>query len=322
VCGCAVGSSAFKTHRRPKLSSSPEVPRIGHRCYTLRRESDDRPRSTHASIARCGLGCVAGANSRCASAQFVGRGSAARPPHLVGGCGFGPSVLPRSTPVTYEPRAHRPVENRTTAHGARTPALRGADLIVWLGPTRDALLPSSLAEASPVRPPHLVGGCGFVPSSLPRSTPMARAACSHCPVENRTTAHGALARTALCRLGCVAGANSRRAPAQFVGRGSAARPSHQGGGSDFGPSGSPRTTAVAHGQRSHCPVEFGRPPTKRTRALRGADFVVWLGPTRNALLPSSFAEALPHGHCIRSAAAAWYRRCSVLDSRAARTARS
>ena len=28
-----MGSSAFKTHRRPKLSSSPEVPRIGHRCY-------------------------------------------------------------------------------------------------------------------------------------------------------------------------------------------------------------------------------------------------------------------------------------------------
>ena len=34
MCGCTVGSSAFKTHRRPKLSSSPEVPRIGHRCYT------------------------------------------------------------------------------------------------------------------------------------------------------------------------------------------------------------------------------------------------------------------------------------------------
>ena len=35
MCGCAVGSSAFKTHRRPKLSSSPEVPRIGHRCYNM-----------------------------------------------------------------------------------------------------------------------------------------------------------------------------------------------------------------------------------------------------------------------------------------------
>ena len=34
VCGCAVGSSAFKTHRWPKKHSSPEVPRIGHRCYT------------------------------------------------------------------------------------------------------------------------------------------------------------------------------------------------------------------------------------------------------------------------------------------------
>ena len=34
MCGCAVGSSAFKTRRRPKKHSSPEVPRIGHRCYT------------------------------------------------------------------------------------------------------------------------------------------------------------------------------------------------------------------------------------------------------------------------------------------------
>ena len=33
VCGCTVGSSAFKTHRRPKKHSSPEVPRIGHSCY-------------------------------------------------------------------------------------------------------------------------------------------------------------------------------------------------------------------------------------------------------------------------------------------------
>ena len=33
MCGCTVRSSAFKTHRRPKPNSSPEVPRIGHRCY-------------------------------------------------------------------------------------------------------------------------------------------------------------------------------------------------------------------------------------------------------------------------------------------------
>ena len=29
-----MGSSAFKTHRRPKKLSSPEVPRSGHSCYT------------------------------------------------------------------------------------------------------------------------------------------------------------------------------------------------------------------------------------------------------------------------------------------------
>ena len=35
VCGSTVGSSALKTHRRPrKKHSSPEVPRIGHSCYT------------------------------------------------------------------------------------------------------------------------------------------------------------------------------------------------------------------------------------------------------------------------------------------------
>ena len=37
VCGCTVGSSAFKTHRRPKKLSSPEVPRSGHSCSALYR---------------------------------------------------------------------------------------------------------------------------------------------------------------------------------------------------------------------------------------------------------------------------------------------
>ena len=35
VCGCTVGSSAFKTHRRPKKHSSSEVPRSGHSCYRI-----------------------------------------------------------------------------------------------------------------------------------------------------------------------------------------------------------------------------------------------------------------------------------------------
>ena len=35
VCGCTVGSRAFKTHRRPKKHSSPEVPKIGHSYYTI-----------------------------------------------------------------------------------------------------------------------------------------------------------------------------------------------------------------------------------------------------------------------------------------------
>ena len=178
------------------------------------------------------LGCVAGANLRPAPAQVLGRGSAARPPHQVGGSGFVPSALPRPTLMARSSCSNRSVENRTTAHGARTPALRGADLVVWLGPTRDALLPSSLVEAPP---------------------------------------HGYCIRSAAATSDC------RRYRAQLPWRTDCA--------------------VIA-------PSRIGRPPTKRTRALRGADLVVWLGPTRNALLLSSLAEALRLGHCIRSAAAA------------------
>ena len=165
-----------------------------------------------ACTARCGLGCVAGANSRRASAQFVGRGSAARPPHLVGGCGFGPSVLQRTTLVTYGLRFHRPVEARTTAHRAcECTAQYGLGCVA--GANLRPAPAQVLDRGSAARPPHQVGGSGFVPSALPRPTPMARASCSNRSVENRTTAHGACACTARCGLGCMAGANSRRAPA-------------------------------------------------------------------------------------------------------------
>ena len=57
-------------------------------------------------------------------------------------------VLLRSTPVARGPRAYRPVRNRTAAHGARA-RTAPCGLRLWCGPTRDALLPSSSAEARP-----------------------------------------------------------------------------------------------------------------------------------------------------------------------------
>ena len=81
---------------------------------------------------------VVRANSRRAPPKLVGRGSAARPPHYVGGCGFKPSAILRLTPVVRGPRAHRHVENRPTAHGARARALRSADLVAVRANSRRA----------------------------------------------------------------------------------------------------------------------------------------------------------------------------------------
>ena len=78
-----------------------------------------RPSTEHAHALRGADFLVVWANSRRAPPQLIDRGSAARPPHQVDGCGFGPSALQYFTPVARGPRAHPPVENRTTAHGAR-----------------------------------------------------------------------------------------------------------------------------------------------------------------------------------------------------------
>ena len=237
------------------------------------------------------------------------RRSAAWPPRQVGGCGFEPSVLPRSTPVACGPRSHRPVETRTTAYGARARTARcGLGCVAGAYSRRAPAQFVGRGSAAP--PPHQVGGCGFGLSVLPRSTPVAHGPHAHRPVENRMTAHGARACTAQCGLGCVAGANSRRAPAQFLGRSSAARPPHQVGCSGFVPSALPRPTPMARAPCSNRSVENRTTAHgARTPALRGADLVVWLGPTRDALLPSSLAEAPPHGHRTWSAAAALDRRC-------------
>ena len=88
-----------------------------------RRELADRPRSTRAHCAPR-TSVVMWANSRQAPPQLHGHGSAAWPPHQVGGCGFKTSLSPRSTPVARDTRAHRPVDNRTTAHGAHVRTAR------------------------------------------------------------------------------------------------------------------------------------------------------------------------------------------------------
>ena len=132
-------------------------------------------------------------NSRRAPTQLVGHGSTARPSHQVGGCGFEPSIIPRSTFLACGPRAHRPVENRPTTHGTRARALRGADLVFVRDNSRRAF-PQPHGQISAVWSPHQVGGCGFKLPVILRLTFVAHGLRAHRPVTNRPTAHGARAR--------------------------------------------------------------------------------------------------------------------------------
>ena len=204
--------------------------------------------------------------------RSVGRGSAARPPHQVGGCGFELSVLPHSMFLARGPRAHRPVESRPTAHGARARAPRGTDLVVVRDNSRRAPLQ-----------PHQVGGCVFKPLVTPRLTPVTRGPRAHRPVEHRPTAHGAQARALRGADLVVVRANSRRAPSQLHGRGSGARPPHQVGGCGFGPSVLPRLDSHgARPARSSPRGESADRPRSTRAALRGADLVVLRGNSRRA----------------------------------------
>jgi len=197
-----------------------------------RRASADRPRSTHACTARCGLGCGAGQLAT-RSPQLYGRGLTARPPHQVGGCGFALSAITRSIPAAPGPRTHRPVENRPTVRVARARALRGADLVVlWDNARSDP--PQFDGRGAAARPPHQVSGRGFRTSVVLCSTPAARGPRAHRPVDIRPTAHGTRARALNGADLVVVRDNSRRAPLQLVGRGSVAWSLHQVGGYGFG----------------------------------------------------------------------------------------
>ena len=109
----------------PRLISVARGPRA-HRLV------EHRPTS-HGTRARALRGAdlvVVRDNSRRAFSQLYGQGSAAWSPRQVGSRGFKLSVVLRLTPVAHGLRAHRPVNNRPTAHETRAHALRGADLVV------------------------------------------------------------------------------------------------------------------------------------------------------------------------------------------------
>ena len=129
--------------------------------------------------------------------------------------------------VSFSSRGARPARASSRGEPADRPrstclcALRA-----WRGCLRGQLA----ARSTPRRWPRLlctdtapVGGCGFEPSLLTRSRPVARGARALRHVENQPTAHGALV-SARCVLGAVVcAANSRRAPPHAVGRGSSAQ---------------------------------------------------------------------------------------------------
>ena len=222
------------------------------------------------------------ANSQRAPPHFVGHGSAARPPHQIGGCGFKPSVVPRSVPAARGPRAHRPVENWPTAHGARARTAH-RELRLWSGPTRDALLRSSMAEA----PPHghrIRSAAAALHRQQYRIQPpsdCARPARSSPRAESddsprSTRAHCAVWTWLWCKPTRDAPLPSSLAEAQPYGHrnASAAATSDR------------RCYRVRSPRRAAraliAPCRIGRQPTKHTCALRGADFVVVRADSRHS----------------------------------------
>ena len=115
-----------------------------------RRELTDRPRSTRAHCAPRTL-VVMWANSRHAPPRFHGHGSAARPPHQVGGCGFETklsstiawsrpravcgSVRSRTGGASVVPPAHARVATEGTRDESALGLARAVACVTGLGPT-------------------------------------------------------------------------------------------------------------------------------------------------------------------------------------------
>ena len=115
--GHRIGSAAAASHRwHCRVRSPRHAPRA-----LIVPWGTGRPPTEHTSALRSADLVVVRAISRRAPPKFVGRGSAARPPHQIGGCGIKPSELQIDS---RGPRAHCAVEYRTTAHGAHVRTVR------------------------------------------------------------------------------------------------------------------------------------------------------------------------------------------------------
>ena len=150
---------------------------------------------------------------------------------------------------------------------------------------------------------------------------MARGPRAHRPVENRTTAHRARARSARCGLGCGRGQlATRSSPVRWprLGR-TATAPSRRLQLQTVGVIA--LNSRGARTARSSSRRESDDRP-QSTRAHCAVWTWLWSGPTRDALLTRSLVEAPPHGH--RTGPRLWLRTIGVtaLDSCGARTAHS
>ena len=147
-------------------------------------------------------------------------------------------------------------------------------LKLWCGPTRDVLLPSSIAKARPHG--HCIRSAAAASHRRKYHVqpPWLRAAARTRP--RRELADQRRSTRAHCGppTSIVVWANSRAtAPPQLYGHGSAARPPHQVGGCGFEPSKIQRSAPLAaRGCLLAAPSRTGRPPKEHARELRTADF--------------------------------------------------
>ena len=159
----------------------------------------------------------------------VGGGVSSLNLRQVGGCGFKATWPHPSSPVQRGPRELRPVENRSTAHGARAH---------WR-PWRGCLRCQRRTRSTPHRWRRRIfietasgTGCSARARWPHPTSPVPRCQCELRPVENRRTTHGALADSWRGCLRCQC-SNAGRAPPHAVDRGVSSLKSRQVGGCGF-----------------------------------------------------------------------------------------
>ena len=244
-----------------------------------------------------GLGVVVfAANAGRTPSHAVGRGSSSPTPRQIGGCGFEASQSLLRIPCrAARVRFATWRTGRMPTEHARTGGL-GVDVFA----ANAGRTPShAIGRGSSSPTPRLVGGCGFATLWPQVSNPMPCGPPALGPVENRLTAHGACARWQTWR-GCFRGqcgahTSPRRWPRLFF--------------SDTAPGRRIRLRvfvakmlqfrAARPARASPRAEPAGRPQS--TRALADlAGLSLW--PTRDALQPMPWAEALTHRHRGTSAA--------------------